>query len=89
MTALDRMSTVSAPIFILWLKGALILGIASKRSCYTSMSNWTHRAWSSTGNVKFWESLILKLQIDLIHVLKKPIESDRDSMVKKQMKNIA
>ncbi len=40
MTANNRMSTVSAPILSLWLKGALIPGDDTGRSCYTSMSNF-------------------------------------------------
>jgi hypothetical protein len=60
---------LSAPIFILWLKGAMNLGVASKRSCYTSMSNWTYRAWSSTGDVKFCEPLIVEDKSSISFIL--------------------
>jgi hypothetical protein len=53
MTAIYRMSTMSAPILKLWLQGALILNLMFKRSCYTSMSKLDIRTWDSTGNAKF------------------------------------
>ena len=62
MTAIYRMSTMSAPILKLWLQGTLILNLIFKRSCYTSMSKLEIRAWDATSNAEFGEFMILKFK---------------------------
>ena len=62
MTAIYRMSTMSAPILKLWLQGTLILNLIFKRSCYTSMSKLEIRAWDATSNAEFGEPMILKFK---------------------------
>ncbi len=58
MTAITRMSTMSAPILKVWLQGALILNVIFKRSCYSSMSKLAIRTWDVTSNAEFGESII-------------------------------
>ncbi len=83
MTAIYRMSTMSAPTSKLWLQGALILNLIFKRSCYTSMSKLVIRAWYVTSNAEFGESIIFKFKSVSEKYFKKPTQSDRGSMCKK------